>query len=78
MTANGAFRPLRRVPGIVSFLNPKPALSLGGGNGSSCPTPAVRDTRRDRLNWVESEQSPRRLTRSGLDVKRTLQVAETS
>jgi hypothetical protein len=28
MTANGAFRPLRRVPAIVSFLNPKPALSL--------------------------------------------------
>src|SRR6516162_7556980 len=29
MTGIGAFRPLRRVPAIVSFLNPEPALSLG-------------------------------------------------
>jgi len=28
---------LRRIPAIVSFLNPQPALSLVGGNGSSCP-----------------------------------------
>jgi hypothetical protein len=29
--------PVRRIPAIVSFLNPQPALSLVGGNGSSCP-----------------------------------------
>jgi hypothetical protein len=29
--------PLRRTPAIVSFLNPWPALSLVGGNCSSCP-----------------------------------------
>jgi ParB-like chromosome segregation protein Spo0J len=28
-TASGASRPLRRIPAIVSFLNPQPALSLG-------------------------------------------------
>jgi Beta-lactamase len=50
MAAVGASRPLRRIPAIVSFLNPQPALSLVGGNRSSCPTPAVRDTRRDRAS----------------------------
>jgi hypothetical protein len=30
----GASRPLRRIPAIVSFLNPEPALSLVGGNRS--------------------------------------------
>ena len=35
-------RPLRRIPAIVSFLNPQPALSLVGGNRSSCPIAAVR------------------------------------
>ena len=40
----GASRPLRRIPAIVSFLNPQPALSLVGGNRSSCPIPAVRNT----------------------------------
>src|SRR6476660_2299064 len=33
----GAARPLRRIPAIVSFLNPQRALSLGRGNASSCP-----------------------------------------
>jgi DNA-binding Lrp family transcriptional regulator len=33
----GASRPLRRIPAIVSFLNPQPAFSLAGGNRSSCP-----------------------------------------
>jgi len=33
----GASRPLRRIPAIVSFLSPQPALSLVGGNRSSCP-----------------------------------------
>jgi len=37
MAVLGASRPLRRIPAIVSFLNPKPALSLVGGNRSSCP-----------------------------------------
>ena len=41
MTAIGASRPLRRIPAIVSFLNPQPALSLVGGNRSSCPIAAV-------------------------------------
>jgi len=35
--AIGASRPLRRIPAIVSFLNPQPALSLISGNHSSCP-----------------------------------------
>ena len=39
MAALGASRPLRRIPAIVSFLNPQPALSLVGGNRSSCPIP---------------------------------------
>ena len=34
------------------FRNPQRPLSLGRANRSSCPTPAVRDTRRNRLNWV--------------------------
>jgi hypothetical protein len=42
-TANGASRPLRRIPAIVSFLNPQPPLSLVGGNRSSCPK-AVSDS----------------------------------
>jgi hypothetical protein len=36
-TEIGASRPLRRIPAIVSFLNPQPALSLVGGNRSSFP-----------------------------------------
>src|ERR1700730_11859972 len=35
--------PLRRIPAIVSFLNPQPALSLVGGNHSSCPFSAIAD-----------------------------------
>ena len=53
-SAVGASRPLRRIPAIVSFLNPQPALRFVGGNLSSCSTPAVRDTCSDRLNWVEA------------------------
>ena len=37
MAAYGASRPLRRIPAIVSFLNPQPALSFVDGNRSSCP-----------------------------------------
>jgi hypothetical protein len=40
MPVYGASRPLRRIPAIVSFLNPQPALSLVGGNRSSCPKPS--------------------------------------
>jgi hypothetical protein len=40
-TGIGASRPLRRIPAIVSFLNPQPALSLVGGNRSSCPIPVI-------------------------------------
>ena len=57
MPAYGASRPLRRLPAMVSFLSRKPALSLDGRNRSSCPTPAVRNTRRDRLNRVERRPS---------------------
>ena len=37
----GASRPLRRIPAIVSFLNLQPALSLVGGNRSSCPLAVI-------------------------------------
>jgi hypothetical protein len=47
MAGIGASRPLRRIPLIVSFLNPEPALSLSGGNRSSCPK-AVLPTKRDQ------------------------------
>jgi hypothetical protein len=33
---------LRRIPTIVSFLNPQPALILVCGNRSSCPEAALR------------------------------------
>jgi hypothetical protein len=39
---------------MVAFPNRQPTLDFGGGNQSSCPTPAVRNARRDRLSWVES------------------------
>src|SRR4029077_10383220 len=41
-TAFRASCPLRRIPAIVSFLNPQPALSLVGGNRSSCPNTDIR------------------------------------
>jgi len=37
-SANGASRPLPRVPPKVFLLNPEPALRLGGRNRSSCPS----------------------------------------
>jgi hypothetical protein len=43
MAAYVTSRPLRRIPAIVAFLNPQRALSLVGGNRSSCPIPAVRN-----------------------------------
>ena len=33
---------------------------------SRCPTPAIRDTRRDRLNWVESAPKALALGRAGV------------
>jgi hypothetical protein len=45
--SNGWNRRLaRRIPAIVSFLNPQPALSVGGGNRSSCPVPAIQGATR--------------------------------
>jgi len=41
MTAFGASRPLPRVPAKVPWLNRERALSLGDGNRSSCPFPAI-------------------------------------
>jgi hypothetical protein len=41
LDAIDASRPLRRIPAIVSFLNPQPSFSLVGANRSSCPTAAV-------------------------------------
>src|SRR5262245_54697575 len=40
--------PRLRIPAIVSFLNPQPALGLVGGNRSSCPVTAVRLRLTDR------------------------------
>jgi hypothetical protein len=38
-------------PPVTTALEPSQSSSLSDG---SCPTPAVCDTRRDRLNWVVS------------------------
>jgi len=60
MTAIGASRPLRRIPAIVSFLNPQPALSLVGGNRSSCPNTDIRKefvSRENTGNFIDSELS---------------------
>jgi hypothetical protein len=38
-------------------------MQLRGNSVRSCPIPAVRNTRRDRLNWLESSRSGRRLER---------------
>src|SRR5215472_5645747 len=37
---------------MMSTLEPVAAVHFIDGNAGPCPTPAVRDTRRDRLNWV--------------------------
>jgi hypothetical protein len=54
-------RHLARIPEFKKYappdpvrFRPKPSFDSGDLNGSSCPIPAVRDTRRDRLKWVES------------------------
>src|SRR5262249_5216074 len=48
-TVNSASRPLRRIPAIVSFLNPQPALSLCAESGSSCPKAASQVLRGNGL-----------------------------
>jgi hypothetical protein len=45
MAGIGASRPLRRIPAIVFFLNPQPALSLVGANRSSCTNTDIRKER---------------------------------
>src|SRR6266404_5144275 len=58
-TAIGASRPLRRIPVIVSFLNPQPALSLVGGNRSSYPIadPCRRHEHSNRTpRWGQSRE----------------------
>jgi len=57
---NTVARPLRRVPAIVSFLNPQPTLSLGRGNWSSCP------------KAVEPVAPRRLLFRNGPHLRKTL------
>jgi hypothetical protein len=56
-TAFGASRPFRRIPAIVSFLSPQPALSLGGVSRSSCPQADTHDHPHERLGWVVSGSS---------------------
>jgi hypothetical protein len=48
ITAFGASSSLPSIPAKVALPNRQRALSLGRGNASSCPIPAVRNTRRDR------------------------------
>jgi hypothetical protein len=57
---------LRRIPAIVSFLNPQPALSLVGGNRSSCPTADLRPDGFERLSRVDSGPSRRPIGVAGL------------
>ena len=42
-SAIGASLPLRRIPAIVSFLDPQPTLSLGVGNRASCPIADIKE-----------------------------------
>jgi hypothetical protein len=52
----GASRQLRRIPAIVSFLNPQPAFNLAGGNRSSCPKAAVTTGEASRLRGQHRKQ----------------------
>ena len=47
------------VPRVVAevLLDRQPPFRLSGRNQPSCLIPAVRDTRRDRLNWVDGGPS---------------------
>jgi len=47
---------LRRIPAIVAFRNPQPALSLVGGNRSSCPEADFRVSTRDRGIALETDE----------------------
>jgi hypothetical protein len=53
----GASRPLLPVPAKVPLLNRQQPLSLHRRNRSSCPIPAVRNSRGDRLSWLEMRHS---------------------
>jgi len=55
VTAVAEFKKIRTTRPVRFRL--KPSFDSGDLNGSSCPIPAVRDTRRDRLNWVVSGHS---------------------
>src|SRR6516164_6803038 len=46
--------PVRRIPAIVSFLNPQPALRLVSGNRSSCPNAALAPGETEGLRRVEN------------------------
>ena len=54
----------------------KRALSLGRENASSCPIPAVRGTRWDRLSWVDTRRVQRDhlLNRSTCIIRREREV----
>jgi hypothetical protein len=80
----GASRPLRRIAAIVSFLNPQPALSLVGGNRSSCPISGIACRRRRqgvatwRLNYRGSSGKTRiEATTKGLDIRFVVTSIET-
>src|SRR5260370_21654156 len=54
MAADGASRPLPRVPAMVSFLIQQRALSVCDGNWSSCPNPVIarRDPKGLTRGWA--------------------------
>src|SRR5262245_17408096 len=57
LSPNGRNRrilPVAECPGQGRLTEPAADARPRGGDYSSCPTPAVCDTRRDRLNWVEA------------------------
>src|SRR6516225_916669 len=62
----GASHPLAISPAEVSCPNRQQSLGPGRGNASSCPTPVVPNTRRDRLNWAGSSPSPGPMWAPGL------------
>ena len=67
---NGLTRSIydRRRAGFGALLPVAPGATIG----RSCPTPAVRNTCRDRLNRVDSGPSPTRVVATGLRRNRSL------
>ena len=63
---DGASRALRRIPAIVSFLNPQPALILVCGNRSS--RSGRRQTERQRPGRVGSRPSVKQSRSDGTEV----------